>query len=83
MPEAMWFSRICEEFNCLPSEAIREARRLPAGMLEEIIEARHYAVAKGIVDRATPESPPPDDPLCDLAKVILAELIHEANASNE
>jgi hypothetical protein len=47
---AFWLSRICEEFHCLPSQAMREWLTAPAGLLEEILEARAYAHAKAIVD---------------------------------
>jgi hypothetical protein len=36
----------------VPSVAIQELRRHPVGWVEEIIEARHYAKAKLIYDRA-------------------------------
>ena len=45
----MWFlSRICEEFNCLPSAAIQEWEDQPAGLLESIIDMRAYAAAHRI-----------------------------------
>lgn len=43
-------SRICEEFHCLPSEALREWLTAPCGLIEEVLEARHYAAAKAMVD---------------------------------
>ena len=43
MPYDLWLSRLSEEFGCLPSAAIREWQRAPDGLLERIIEARHYA----------------------------------------
>lgn len=52
LPFAYWISRVCEEFQCLPSEAERELRRQPVGWIEEVIEARHYAKAKEVYDRA-------------------------------
>ena len=52
MPYDLWLSRLSEEFGCLPSAAIREWQRAPDGLLERIIEARHYARAKDLVDEA-------------------------------
>jgi hypothetical protein len=64
----------------VPSIAIRELDELPAGLLEEIIEARHYARAKYAFDAAdTPDAVKrlPASPLMDLAKVITVELVQE------
>jgi hypothetical protein len=52
LPFAYWVSRVCEEFQCLPSAAEQEMRRQPVGWIEEVIEARHYAKAKAIYDHA-------------------------------
>jgi hypothetical protein len=72
---------VCEEFSCLPSAALREWQQQPAGFLEEVIEARGYAVVKAMFDGAdTPEAVkrlPPSDML-DLVKMITADLIHAA-----
>lgn len=46
MPWEWWIGRLCEEFHCLPSQALREWLRVPAGLLESIIEMRAYAGAK-------------------------------------
>ena len=69
LPETYYLSRICEEFGCLPSEAERELRRQPVGWLEEIIEARHYAKAKSVYDKAENKSAvTKDDPLMRLVE---------------
>lgn len=65
MPEVWWLSRICEEFHCLPSEALREWRRQPLGLLEQIVEARAYAHAKRLVDRAKSSEDYADVPLAE------------------
>ena len=72
LPDAFWVGRICEEFPCYgPEEAVRSWRRAPAGWLEEIIEARHYAAAKGLYERtARPEDLPKDDTLIRLVEEI-------------
>jgi len=41
----MWVSRMCEEFHCLPSEALRERLIAPCGLLEEVLEVRAYTAA--------------------------------------
>ena len=56
LPDTYLIGRLCEEFGCLPSEAERELRRQPVGWLEEIVEARHYAKAKAIYDKADDKS---------------------------
>lgn len=68
-------SRICEEFPCLsPSTAYEEWQRLPAGFLEEVIEARHYAAAKRLVEDAPVRSNLPQTEMVQLATVIELEL---------
>lgn len=44
VPLTFRLSRLCEEFNKSPLEILRELEELPVGMLEEIVEARAYAV---------------------------------------
>lgn len=46
MPFVFFLGRLCEEFHCLPSAALKEYRKWPAGTLEDIIEARAFAAAK-------------------------------------
>lgn len=52
MPWEWWVSRLCEEFGCVPSVAMAEIRRVPAGLLEDIVELRAYARAKQAYDAA-------------------------------
>jgi hypothetical protein len=78
--------RLCEEFQCLPTEAWRELRRLPAGFLETIIEYRAYARAKAMVDAADTADARkrlPSSPLIGMAQEFdmrLAEEDHTAAA---
>ncbi len=51
-PEEWIVSRICDEFGCLPSVAIREMEETPAGLLWTILDMRAYARAKADIDRA-------------------------------
>jgi hypothetical protein len=59
---------------------IREYRRLPAGLLEEIIEARHYAECKAQYDAADTSAKQKHlstGPLMTLVKQIDLELAAE------
>jgi hypothetical protein len=56
-------SRICEEFTCLPSEALRELRRLPVGLLEDVMEARAFAAVWAQIDRAKDKDDIPQSPM--------------------
>ena len=58
-------SRVCEEFNCLPSQAIREIMTDPSQMAFDIIELRSYARAKEILDNAKDAKEIPDSPAID------------------
>ena len=46
-------SRICEEFQCLPSQAVREWDADAAGLVLDLMELRGYARAKYAWDQAT------------------------------
>lgn len=70
-------SRICEEFHCLPSEALRELEEGPLGLALDIIWLRAYAEAKQRIDAATSEDDVPRTPLTDMVFQIQAELIRE------
>lgn len=77
---------MCEEFDALPSAIYAEQQRLPVGMLERVLEARYYALAKARSDAAdTPEAKRrlPRTPLYDLVKVIEFELAKAARESAE
>lgn len=34
---------MADEFQCLPSDVMREIQRLPVGLLDQVIEARRYS----------------------------------------
>jgi hypothetical protein len=51
-PDEWVISRICEEFGCLPSAAIRELEDGDADVLFTVLEMRSYARAKAHVDGA-------------------------------
>ena len=82
-PFEHFIGRLCEEFCCLPSQAYREWRRCPAGFLEQIVEFRAYARAKGRYDAAsTAEAQKAlfGDDLVQLVKTLDFELAQEARA---
>lgn len=43
--------RVCDEFHCLPSQAIRELETEPQRLAETIMMLRSYANLKDAVDR--------------------------------
>lgn len=73
-------NRICEAFNCRPSQAYQEWLRLPVGLLEEVLEARAYEQAKSMTDAAdTSEARKrlPQTPLFEMVKDIEFALADE------
>jgi hypothetical protein len=50
-PEQWLVSRVCEEFGCLPSEALVEIEEGPTQLVLDIMELRAYAGAKRIVEQ--------------------------------
>ncbi len=65
-----WISRLCEEFHCLPSQALREWQEAPDGLLETIVEMRAFAATKAAYDAATDKESMPKSPLADLVKEL-------------
>ena len=83
MPEAWLISRICEEFGCLPSDAIYE----PLPLVVEIMDLRAYRRAKADLDRweaderpATQKGRPPAGPLVEAVRANRTALIREMAA---
>lgn len=64
---------MCEEFGALPSEVLAEVERLPAGLLESILEARQFGRAIAIYEQ-DPQAP---GELVALIKTIDYELAAE------
>ena len=44
-------SRVCEEFGCLPSQAVRELYEGPSQLVLDIMELRAYVAAKAVVEQ--------------------------------
>lgn len=66
-------SRICEEFNCTPSEAIEE----PLILILEILELRGYARAKEMLENCESEKDIKPSPSIDLVWMVQHELLKE------
>lgn len=64
---------MCEEFGRLPTEIMAERDRLPAGLLEEILEARAYGRAYAVYQQH-----PDAGGLVDDVKAIEFALVEEA-----
>jgi hypothetical protein len=77
MPWEWWLSCLCEAFACLPSEALAEVARAPAGLLETIVEMRGYARAKARYENARTQSEVGRDRLTQLVKRIDFEIADE------
>ena len=69
-PAEWLLSRICEEFGCRPSEALREDGTL----VTAILELRSYARTKAAVDRAQRPEDMPDTPMVELVFEIVKEI---------
>ena len=70
VPIEWWGARLCEEFHCLPSQALAEWERAPCGLLETIIEMRAFAAMKAALDRAETLKERPTGRLADLVADI-------------
>ena len=66
-------SRVCEEFGCTPSAAIRELEDGPAELIWDILALRSYAQAKRTVEQAKKEADVPPSPWVDLVFDVKAE----------
>lgn len=69
--------------GALPSVVLREAARLPVGMLDTILDDRHYAAAKARRDHTDDPRTLPPTPLLQLVEQIEFELAAEEIAHRE
>lgn len=83
MPFVWFLSRLCDEFQCLPSAALAEWERAPVGLLEEILEARGFAKAKDLYDHAKSKTDLPSHPMIDLVQAVEFELVEEELAARK
>lgn len=72
-PEEWIISRVCEEFHCLPSQAVRELEHGDAPLLFTILELRAYARAKAELDSTDDQSKVKVTPAIALVCEIEAE----------
>ena len=79
MPFEWLVSRVCEEFSCLPSQAVKELMDDPLQMATEIMHLRSYAEAKHILDSATSQEDIPKgmDKSIGLVLKIQAQIMTE------
>ena len=68
-------SRVCEEFKCLPSQAVEELMNDPSHLALDIMEIRSYARAKEILDNAKKAEEVPKSKAIDRVWEITYELI--------
>lgn len=68
-------SRVCEEFGCLPSDAVRELMDDPAGLALDVMELRAYARAKEALDSAKKAGDEPTGPMADMVWEVMSELL--------
>jgi hypothetical protein len=47
---------MCQEFSCLPSDALREWQHADCGAIEEVLEALAYGQAWSMARSASPEA---------------------------
>lgn len=81
VPWEWWVSRLCEEFHCLPSQALREWWAAPVGLLETILEYRAFAAAKAIVDAADRLEDIPQTPMTTLVQEVEFALAKQRRTS--
>lgn len=83
MPWTWWVSRVCEEFHCLPSEALKELRRAPEGLVEDIVEARAFAATWRVWSEAKEKKSVPPSPMLDLVIEIEMTVRQEQIAAQQ
>lgn len=69
-------SRLCDEFHCLPSQAVHE----PFDLCLRILEYRAYARAKHLVEQSRSFEDLPDDPMVALVQEIQFDIAREWRA---
>lgn len=83
MPPDVWLiSRVCDEFHCLPSAAIRELNRCES-LVFEMLDLRAYARTKQDCDDADASEgkiAAPKGPMADMVYQIQYEL-HKARVA--
>jgi hypothetical protein len=83
MPFEWIVSRICEEFNCLPSQAVDELMNDPRRMALEILRLRSYAHAKYTLETATTARDIPKGVNVDQVLEIQKEIMERGGQDGE
>ena len=74
--DAWLISIVCEEFHCLPSQAIEAIEEDVGGLLFQIIDLRSYAKAKEVYD-STPMDKRPKSKAIDRVSEITMGIARE------
>lgn len=85
MPLELAISRVCEEFQCLPTAALREIQEAPYNLIADIIDVRGFIRTKEAYDRATPGSniEAPQGPMADRVWEVIKTLKAEQDAAHQ
>lgn len=68
-------SRACEEFSCLPSQAVRELLDDPQQLALDVMELRAYARTKDALDNAKRPEDEPSGPMVEVVWDVMNELL--------
>jgi hypothetical protein len=78
MPFTLWVGRLCDEFpGRLPSELLAEWQRLPAGFLDEVMEARAFVRTKTLLEAAPEPDKVPETPMLQIVKDVIEAVADE------
>lgn len=80
-PEGWIVSRICEEFHCLPSQAIAELKIDYRRLVFDILKMRAYAAAKSRFDNMKKGDNLDDVPMIEQVIENEVAIIKESNGS--
>lgn len=71
-------SRVCEEFGCLPSQAIAELEANDE-LVFDVLDSRAYSRAWEVVDAATSPDQVPESEMVDWVFLVQHELLKRRN----
>lgn len=77
MPDDWIIGRVCEEFGCLPTAAVRELETDPEQRVLRIMRLREYARARAAIDRAQSAAEMPTGRMVEWVTKAQAELVRE------
>lgn len=76
MPDEWFISRVCEEFHCLPRQAVKAIEEDEGFLLFKILEYRAYSRAKEVYD-STPMEKRPNNALIRKVSDVTMDLAKE------